>query len=70
MSSPLQRKTGEFEEGVDARAKGRKLDDNPYCIRTDEHAEWAAGWHAMFDLDEEDDPNSNRDRGASGAEDD
>lgn len=51
-----------FQEGVDARARGAALDDNPHCVRTDEHAEWAAGWGATFDLDEEDDPASDRDR--------
>ena len=55
-----------FGEGVDARASGKSLDDNPYCIRTDEHREWAAGWGATFDLDEENDPASSRDH-ASGS---
>ena len=67
MSPPLKRQNDRFEEGVDARAAGRKLDDNPYCIRTEEHADWAAGWHATFDLDEENDPDSNRDRSAETA---
>lgn len=50
----------QFEEGADARARGKVLADNPYCIQTAEHAEWAAGWNALFDLDEDDDPASNR----------
>ena len=49
-----------FEEGVEARADGRSQLDNPYRIGTDEHREWAEGWHAVCDLDEEDDPASTR----------
>ena len=49
-----------FKEGMKARAAGKVLDDNPYGIRTDEHEEWAAGWSATFDLDEDDDPASDR----------
>lgn len=49
-----------FQDGVDARAKGQALADNPHCIRTDDYAEWAAGWRATFDLDEDDDPTSLR----------
>jgi hypothetical protein len=55
-----------FQEGVDARAKGKTLADNPYCIRTDDHIEWAAGWRATLDLDEDIDPASDRDH-ASGS---
>ena len=51
-----------FEEGVDARAQGRLLSENPYCIQTDDFKEWQAGWHATLDLDEDDDPDSMRAR--------
>ena len=57
--------SAQFEEGADARARGKVLADNPYCIQTTEHAEWAAGWRAVFDLDEEDDPASDRDHAVS-----
>jgi ribosome modulation factor len=49
-----------FQQGVEAREGGRKPVDNPYDIETDEHREWAAGWSATLDLDEEDDPTSTR----------
>lgn len=54
-------KTDCFQQGADARAAGKALSDNPYGIRTDEHADWADGWRATFDLDEDDDPASTRD---------
>ena len=54
-----------FQQGVEARAAGRTLGDNPYCIRTEDYAEWAAGWRATFDLDEDNDFTSDRDH-ASG----
>ena len=56
----------QFQEGVEARAKGKSLDDNPYCIRTDEHTEWSVGWNATLDLDEDDDPASDRDHSMGG----
>ena len=49
-----------FQQGVEAREGGRKRADNPYDIETDEHREWAAGWSATFDLDEDDDATSTR----------
>lgn len=49
-----------FQQGTDARQAGHKPADNPYDIDTDEHREWAAGWSATFDLDEDDDPASTR----------
>lgn len=49
-----------FKQGVDARAAGRKRADNPYDLKTTEHREWAAGWAATCDLDEDDDPHSSR----------
>jgi hypothetical protein len=51
-----------FEDGVQARASGLKRADNPYDIETPEHAEWAAGWAARYDLDEDSDPASDRDQ--------
>ena len=50
-----------FQEGTDARARGVPRSENPYGLRTAEHKEWDAGWLAIFDLDEEDDPESTRD---------
>ena len=49
-----------FEEGAEARAKGLDAADNPYGPETPEGKEWGAGFGATFDLDEEDDPLSNR----------
>ncbi len=49
-----------FKQGTRARAKGHPLADNPYDMQTPEHSEWAAGWSATFDLDEDDDPDSTR----------
>ena len=49
-----------FNEGVAARAQGRPESTNPYGAGTSEREEWLEGWHATFDLDEEDDPNSSR----------
>lgn len=49
-----------FEQGVDARAQGRPQSANPYEPGTSERSEWAAGWNATFDLDEDDDPGSCR----------
>ena len=54
-----------FKQGTDARQDGRKLADNPYDIETDEHTEWAAGWRATFDLDEDEDAASMRIRPGS-----
>ena len=61
MSTNSEARSDFFREGSDARANGVALADNPYSVRTDEHAEWSAGWRATFDLDEEDDPASDRD---------
>lgn len=49
-----------FRQGVDARAHGRRRADNPYDLKTIEHREWAAGWSATCDLDEDDDAQSTR----------
>jgi hypothetical protein len=56
-----------FKQGVEARDHGRKLADNPYDLRTPEHKDWAAGWSATFDLDEDSDPASDRDQPADEA---
>lgn len=61
-------KTDCFREGVDARAAGAALSDNPYGIRTEEHADWAAGWRATFDLDEDADPASTRNDAVDGTD--
>jgi hypothetical protein len=58
-----------FEEGVKARAAGQGRSDNPYDLQTPEHADWDAGWTARYDLDEESDPNSDRDQPADDLED-
>lgn len=70
MQHQTQTTSSCFLEGVDARARGRLLADNPYCIRTDDHEEWQAGWHAILDLDEDDDPDSLRVRNGIEAADD
>ena len=51
-----------FKQGVDARFAGKRLSDNPHCLSTDAHREWADGWGATLDLDEDDDLDSCRDR--------
>ena len=60
MKAAERTRTKAFEEGADARARGQALADNPFCLNSEEHTEWAAGWRATFDLDEEDDPQSDR----------
>ena len=59
-----------FQQGADARAADVNRGDNPYGLGTMENREWTAGWCATFDLDEEDDPQSNRDQPADKLEDD
>ncbi len=49
-----------FQEGTDAKLQGLKLDDNPYALATAEREEWKQGFLAKCDLDEEDDPASDR----------
>ncbi len=51
-----------FQDGVTARAAGKRLSDNPHCLSTTAHREWAEGWRATLDLDEDDDMESCRDR--------
>jgi hypothetical protein len=55
-----------FKEGADARAAGKRLSDNPHCVASDAHREWAEGWRATLDLDEDDDLESCRDRADRG----
>ena len=57
IDDPLVRS---FQQGVEAREKGGRLADNPYCPGSAERAEWAKGWGATLDLDEEADPASDR----------
>jgi hypothetical protein len=56
--------TQSFEEGVRARTAGMKPADNPYDLHTPEHDEWQAGLLALYDLDEDSDPVSDRDQPA------
>ena len=49
-----------FKQGMQARSEGLRLSENPFGVRTPEHREWAAGWAATLDLDEDDDPESTR----------
>ena len=49
-----------FDEGAGARAARKALNTNPYAAGTEERREWAAGWSATCDLDEDDDPLSSR----------
>lgn len=49
-----------FQAGADARLQGKKPSDNPYPIGSEERAEWDEGYRATCDLDEEDDPASDR----------
>ncbi len=60
MTRPETTLTKAFAAGADARAAGFSLVDNPYPINSSLHEEWHAGWEAIFDLDEEDDPLSSR----------
>ena len=49
-----------FKQGMQARADGLRISENPHGVRTPEHREWAAGWSATLDLDEDDDAESTR----------
>ena len=49
-----------FQAGVAARQDGREISDNPYPIGSRERSEWTEGFRATCDLDEEDDPASDR----------
>ncbi len=49
-----------FQAGADAKAKGRPPSDNPHAVGSDERVEWDEGYRASCDLDEEDDPASDR----------
>lgn len=49
-----------FQAGADARVNGLKRSDNPYPVDGDERAEWDEGFKATCDLDEDDDPASDR----------
>ena len=60
MTSPPKDLIDVFKEGVDARGCGRPESMNPYPAGTRERQEWLEGWSATFDLDEDDDPCSNR----------
>lgn len=51
-----------FKQGADARSAGKRLSDNPHCLASEAYREWAEGWRATLDLDEEDDLDSWRDR--------
>ena len=42
-----------FRAGVDARAAGKGLTENPYAAGTEERREWSAGWNATVDIDED-----------------
>ena len=43
-----------FEEGVQARLDGRSLHDNPYAAGSAKRREWAAGFCASPERDEDD----------------
>lgn len=49
-----------FERGMKARSNGLCTSENPYAVNTPEYREWAAGWAATCDLDEDDDAESTR----------
>ena len=49
-----------FEQGAEARLKGRSRSDNPYPAGSDQRIEWEQGFLAKCDLDEERDPASDR----------
>jgi len=51
-----------FQQGVSARAAGKRISDNPHCLSTEAYTEWAEGWRATLDLDEDDDMDSCRDK--------
>lgn len=53
---------GPFQQGVDARSAGWRCSHNPHPADTDAHTEWLAGWRATYDLDEDDDIESCRNR--------
>ncbi len=48
-----------LQAGVEARQKGKRLLDNPYRMGCEQREEWAAGWSATVEIDDEDDePNT------------
>ncbi len=55
-----------FQEGLDARDLGKTLHDNPYGAGSRERHEWAAGFCATVDAEDDDklqlDPNDNAER--------
>jgi hypothetical protein len=60
--SRQQERFDAFQDGVTARSAGKRLADNPFCLSSGAHKEWAEGWRATLDLDEDDDMESCRDR--------
>ncbi len=60
MPSPEPDLQAVFQAGLNARHAGSKPSDNPYPIGSPERDEWGEGFRATCDLDEEDDPASDR----------
>ena len=60
MGADRSRPGPEFERGMEARSSGLTLADNPHGPESPAGRDWAAGFSATFDLDEEDDPLSDR----------
>ena len=52
-----------FHEGMDARASGKTLHDNPYGAGSQQRREWKAGFCATVDVEDDEDlqldPNEN-----------
>ena len=44
-----------FKEGMEARQNGGTLHDNPYSAGSDKRREWAAGFCATVEKEDEDD---------------
>lgn len=45
-----------MEEGKLAAANGDPSSANPYASNSDEHEEWAEGWHCYHEVDEDGEP--------------
>ena len=55
--------TAYFHEGLDARAEGKTIHDNPYSAGSQQRREWNAGFCATVDTEDDEtlqlDPNDN-----------
>ena len=58
-----------FDQGLEARRRGRSVRDNPYCAGSTERKEWHAGFCATPEAEDEDDSVHDRTGAAIGTSD-